>query len=446
MTSDNQIKLVTRLIKVHEKHDYAAKWGCTYIFTLGDSDAIRATIGKHRGCEVVVAVLAKHAEAEGHDEHDEGPAAYEVGASPVELANRALVSLCVLEENRLRFNTSEACQAVVKSLKSHMQDAGAVEWACAAMVSLTGNPNCIGLLGYADACAVLSMVAKDHLSSEIIMRLTCELVNALAKDDNNRTKLGASGMCEALPQVLDLHAANANVSLQVSRAAYALMKDNEANVAKLSATTIAAGLSKVLVTHAYNTGACRWAAAAIALLAQSNPANQAVLDGLGCVESLVGMLEKHRTIQVTIEEVLRAIRQLAYLNAGVAARFSEAGVLVAVSNLVSLHSGAVVIAEHLGWIVGHCAQPSDTEFTNAISTWERLESTLRIHAGKENAVRWLCMAIGKLASLSNSPRTTAADLVLSMLQKHASVPNIVSKAAYAIGCLAVNKVILYIIV
>ena len=436
MSSENQIKLAVRMIKLHEKNDFAAKWGCTYLYTIGDNDAIRSLIGKYRGCEIVVGVLAKHAEKS--DEHDEAHEAYAIGANTVELANRALVAMAMLEENRVKLNTADACQAVVSSVKAHIDDAGSAEWACAAMVSLCGNSNCIHLLGQAGACSVLRQILKDHMSSEVIARLVCELVHLLSKDESNRSKFGACGVCETLADTLSIHAPNAKVCLQVCRAVCSLAYDNTANFELLSSTNVCEGVSKVLVTHAYVTTTCRWAAAAVAALAEG-PKNHEVFTSNGVLESLVGMIEKHKNVLATLEEVLRAVRAMATKNPATASRLSGAGLIPALLAAISYHSDAVGAAENFGWIIGTCTTEHDAEYFNSDEAWAKIESLLKTHASHENAVRWLCFGLGAWATFANRPRTTSCDLVLSMLIRYGSTPAVVSKSSYAIGCLASNK-------
>ena len=437
MSSENQIKLALRAIKIHDKHDFAAKWGCTFLFTVGDNDTVRALIGKYRGCEIVVGVLAKHAEK--NDEHDEAHEAYAIGASTVELANRALVSIAMLEENRSKLNTADACQAVVTSVKSHMEDAGAAEWACAAMVSLCGNSNCIHLLGQAGACTVLRQIIKDHMSAEVIVRLVCELIHHLSKDETNRSKFGTSGICETLADALFLHLPNSKVCLQVCRAVCALVKENQLNFEMFSSTNICEEISKVLVTHAFNAATCRWASAAIAVLAESSTNHDALILN-GTLESLVGMVEKHKNVQSTFEEVLQAIRAMASKNPATASRLSEAGLLQALFTAISYHNGVVGVAENFGWILGHCTTEHDAEFYNSNESWSKVESILKIHASHESAVRWLCFALGSWASNSISPHPTACELVLSMLVRYGGAPAVVSKSCFAIGCLAMSQV------
>lgn len=122
MVSENQLKLVTRVIKLHEKLEFPSKWGATFIFTLADNDEVRATMGRQRACEVLISVLAKNSAhgdaAGGHDDEHGEHEAYNIGASVTELVNRAIVALCLLEENRSRFVNSDSCEAVVNSLKS----------------------------------------------------------------------------------------------------------------------------------------------------------------------------------------------------------------------------------------------------------------------------------------------------------------------------------------
>lgn len=392
-------------------------------------------LGRHRACEVVVGVLAKHNSERDDDHHAE---TFSVGASVTELANRAVVSLCLLEENRARLNNADSCEAVVKSLRTHMADAGAVEWAAAAMVSLASNSSCVNLMGSADACKVLTAAMTEHTGSEIIVRLCCELVNALSRDEQNKGRFGASGMCEALAPVLSFHAASASVSLQVCRAVCSLVRDHDANLARLSSTKICEGVAKVLVAHAYNVTTCKWGCSAVAALANGSSANQNALESFGCVESLVGALVKHKGQQNAVEDALRAVRRLASQNPRIAARLSEAGVVGAALEVMSRHYADAGIVECCGWVLGKCASASDLEFASSAACWEKLEGAVKTHAGKESTVRWLCEGMGRFAALSVAPRASACDIVMNMLGRHGGSPSLVSHAAHAIGSLALD--------
>ena len=54
---------------------------------------------------------------------------------------KAIVALSVLESNKLRFQNTETCNAVVKSLKTYGDDVVVAEWGCAAVCSISSDLN-----------------------------------------------------------------------------------------------------------------------------------------------------------------------------------------------------------------------------------------------------------------------------------------------------------------
>jgi hypothetical protein len=99
---EESFKLYVRGMKIHEKIENVARWGCNLIFACAIDDQTRSRLGDLKACEAVVVALQKH------------------GVASSQLATwacKALVALSLFEPNKLRFVNSETCSAIIKILE-----------------------------------------------------------------------------------------------------------------------------------------------------------------------------------------------------------------------------------------------------------------------------------------------------------------------------------------
>ena len=262
-SSENAIKLYVKALKHHDRHEAVAHWGCNMVYALSCwSGDLRNLLGNAKACEAVSNAL------------------YKLGGVSHLVALwgcKAIVGLSATDSNRLKFHTSESCNAVVNALKSHWDHTAVAEWGCAAVLSMAGQDTNRVKLGNAGVCAALVGCLNAQSENETVVKFGCRAVFEICLYEANRVAMHAAGACECLSLLLKVHLPNVPVAQQCCRAIAGIAKTNEANATKLGALGVADTLCAVLKTHPFSTQLVEWCCAAIYALAEKHPANQQLL-------------------------------------------------------------------------------------------------------------------------------------------------------------------------
>lgn len=457
---EENIRSYVRVMRLHEKVENVAKWGCNLIVVSSDDDPTRAKLGGNKACEAVVAVLSRHAAK---------------SEAVAELGCRAIVVLFAFHENKLRLNTSDACSAVVLALKSHTENPMVSEWAASAIVALAGQEANRSRLGSAGAPAALTTVLKNIMSSEIVVKLACEAIHELSKDDRNRQVLGTVGACEVLALALQTHVANALVAVYVCRSIAGVSNGSIPNATKLGNAGVNELLPTVLKSHPFVLACVEWACAATASMADRNVPNQSDMGNAGMCSVLVAALETNKGNAGICLQASRALRALCMANVDNTSHASLAGVVPISLKVLRNHREIDGIVESLCWLIGNVVVPEEpsgdvvggdattasgtapaaavtaTPTPVGISTvsmpntralyslpsnWDLLVTTLETHMAKDLPCRWICAAIATFADHSNVTHIPACDALLSAVAKHIDKGATLQKILVAVGTLA----------
>lgn len=252
---EESLKLFIRVMKLHEKYDKVARWGCNVIYTCASDETSREKLGNLKACDAVNSALRHHSASDG---------------AVTTWACKSLVALSMYDVNKQRFINTETCMCVIKALQSHQEDAVACEWTCAAIVSLAMSESNRIKLGAAGACAALcSVLTKQMASSEIVTKLACEAIYEMSFDESNRHLFAIVGACELIVNTLNTHISHVQTAQHVCRAIAGLAKvsfHNTQNPDLLGAAGACEAVAKAIKTHIFSSPLVEAGCAAIAAL------------------------------------------------------------------------------------------------------------------------------------------------------------------------------------
>lgn len=351
--TEESFRIYVHGLRVHDKSEYVARWGCNLIYSCAVDDHSRMILGSNRACEAVIVALQKHSNQ---------------SAVAALWGCKALVALSVLDSNKSRFINSETCVAVVKALEAHQDDAASSEWVCAAVVSLgASESNRLKLNG---ACSALCQVLKKQMAtSEIVTRLACEAIYELCVEEINRQSFAAAGASELLVHNLNTHMHDVKVSQQVCRAiaGFSNVPVNStdfSNPTSLGANGCCQALFVTMRTHSFSPPLIEWACASIAAVTDRNATNQSIFLDMVSKDSTMNifklitfLLSTHRTHLGVCYQACRAVRSLCQANVKMVREFSAVGIVPVTMKVLKTHKGVDNIVEFACWMLTYIVAP-----------------------------------------------------------------------------------------
>ncbi len=337
--SEANFKMYVKALKTHEKNNYVAQWGCNLIYCAAVDDHNRVKLGNLKACENVVNVLSKHGVK---------------NAEVAQWASKAIVGLSAHVENKPRFNTTETCTSLTNALTEHYKDPVVAEWTTAAIVavaSITQNRVKLGA-----ACVSLCNTLVTHPDVTAITKLVCDAIFELCVDVANQNLFYSAGVADNLIVSLtnQISKGDPAIGMYVVRAISSACAAQSECANKLGDSGVCELIVNSMQTHMYVANYIQWSCAAIASLSNKNLKNQSSFGSFQAVEALSKGLETHKSSDVTVTQVTRAIRVLTLNhpeNQNKVSRSNE--IIPSLLSVIKRHVMREAIVEHACWILGN---------------------------------------------------------------------------------------------
>lgn len=426
--NETAIKVFLRAMKIHEKSEKVARWGCNLVYCCANDDRTRALLGISKACDLVVHALIKH------------------GAHSSDVASfgcMAVSSLSMYESNKIRFNNGETCTGVVHSVKAHTDDVVVCEWGSAAIYTLALHPGNRSKLGSAGVAAVILSALSNHVSSEMVTQIAVGAIFELCQEPSNRVLMGAAGGCEVLTSTLEAHAANSEISSQICKSIAAVANGNIENGNKFGEAGVCPLLKTVLETHSFHVSLVEWACSSVANLADKNTQNLKLMNETGLCHLIISQVESHNQNAAVSYQGIRAIRSMATGSKENCKVFVDYGAVPVTVKVLLRHKGIINIVENGCWILGNIIAPESSEIdknTLEIYTveayWDLLAVLIETHSTHEQTTRWMCAAVSVFADNGKLAHGPLCDVLMRLLGKYPDKNIIVQRALFSVGSLA----------
>jgi len=426
--NETAIKVYLRAMKIHEKSEKVARWGCNLVYCCATDDRTRALLGIAKACDLVVNALTKH------------------GAQSSDVASfgcMAVSSLSMYESNKIRFNNSETCVGVVHSVKAHTDDVVVCEWGAAAIYTLALHPTNRSKLGSAGASPVVLAALSKHVSNEMVTQIAVGAIFELCQEPSNRVLMGAAGACEVLTSTLETHAAHSDISSQVCKSIAAVSAGSVENGEKFGEAGVCPLLKSVVEAHAFHVSLVEWACASIANLADKNIKNLKLMNETGLCHLIISQLENHNQNAPVSYQGVRAIRSMATGSKENSQVFVDYGAVPVTIKVLLRHKNVVNIVENGCWVLGNILAPTSsqidkntTEIYTTEAYWDLLAFLIESHSSHEQTTRWMCAAVSVFADNGKLAHSGLCDVLMRLLGKYPDRNVIVQRALFSIGSLA----------
>ena len=426
--NETAIKVYLRAMKVHEKEEKVARWGCNLIYCCATDDRTRALLGISKACDLVVNALTRH------------------GALSSDVASfgcMAISSLSMYEPNCTRFNNTETCMGVVHAVKAHTDEEVVCEWGCAAIYTLASHAANRTKLGSAGACPAVATALSKQMTNEMVCQIAVGAIYELCQEPSNRALMGAAGGCEVITATLEAHASNSDISSQICKSVASVANGNVENGNKFGESGICNLLKTVLEAHAFHLSLVEWVCASIANLADKNSQNQKLMKETGLCNLIVTQLENHNQNAPVCFQGVKAIRTMTTGSKDNSQAFSDNGAIPVTVKVLMRHKDTVSIVENGCWILGNIVAPESSSIDkNSIEIyavqayWDLLTVLLELHSSQEQATRWMCAAVSVFADHGKLSHANICDVLMKLLGLYPDRNIIVQRCLFTIGSLA----------
>lgn len=169
-----------------------AEWGCRAVAVLSESnEANTAKLALAGACESIPVVLQSH------------PASESVAIAGCDVVS--FMSETIANGYAERFGHAGACEAVVRALKTHVDNVRAAARCSIALGTLARVSGNARWFGPAGACDALYQALTTHLQDLRIVKYVVVAIGNLCAIEFNKQRLGKLGVCEAVVAVAKLH-------------------------------------------------------------------------------------------------------------------------------------------------------------------------------------------------------------------------------------------------
>eukprot|EP01038_Epipyxis_sp_PR26KG_P004281 gene4281-6066_t len=353
-----------KLLKAHEKVPSVAEWGINLIYCCAIDDNNRSKLGENRACEIISSILSKH-----------GPKNSIVSA----WSCKAIVELSKVEANKVRFNTTETCIAVVNAVRNHPSDDVVSLWGTSAILSLAAmSQNKIKLVnaGVFEALSLTlsAQMAKDSSAQVnktclIVCRAVAELSSISQEEQllNSYTNLvSSSKICETLSSTLAKFTNSYEVATAVCQAVSNLCNTNQTFATKfvinnnfhesvmlsLKAVNSAPTDSNApnLTASLFVQNACN----AIFVLTKGNSKAQLAFHAIDVVDTIGAILISFKSNEASALSITKAIRSLCQGCKENQFKVSKSNSIVPTCLLMmKTHLANEYVVENSAWILGN---------------------------------------------------------------------------------------------
>jgi hypothetical protein len=286
-------------LKRHDNNIDVVNNGCYAIHWLCSTENINSWMGANGGCDAVTNALIKHTAS---------------NITITKTACRAIGSLAYHDEGNInRLAAADACEAIVRALRTYTADAEVAEYACRAIYHMCYENNNVKEFGKKGACGLVVSVLQNHGNKASVVAQACLAIHALAvkiKIDKvhagNTRKLVEKKAIEAVVEVMQKYPSNAEVQQAAAMAVTSLGR-LESNRNALGSANACELVMTGMDNHASNGAVMGKLALAVEVLSTGSDQHKAKFAEGRTVESLLQTLMKQEKHGVIVSELFRAL-------------------------------------------------------------------------------------------------------------------------------------------